>query len=128
MKIVVVVGSYDVLHFGHFKLLEHASKLGDYVVALIDEDERVRERKGADRPHHNVEQRMFNLDATRYVDEVLTFGSDDELTNKIKELSPEYMVLGSDWDGKKIIGYEHVKEVVFFGRIPLFSSTNILNK
>jgi bifunctional ADP-heptose synthase (sugar kinase/adenylyltransferase) len=37
------------------------------------------------------------------------------------------MVVGSDWKGKKVIGAEYAKEVVYFKRIKEFSTTKILS-
>ena len=51
---VFVNGTFDVLHYGHFKLLEAAAELGDMLYVAIDTDERVREKKGDNRPFSNL--------------------------------------------------------------------------
>ena len=54
---VFVNGTFDVLHYGHFKLLETASQLGSKLYVAIDTDERIKEKKGENRPFHNLIER-----------------------------------------------------------------------
>ena len=82
--------------------------------------------KGESRPFNRVEDRKLVLESIRYVDEVLIFNSAEQLESLIKEVFPDIMVVGSDWKGKKIVGSEYSKEVVFFDRIEGYSTTNIL--
>lgn len=126
MKKVFVTGSFDILHIGHFKLLEYAKELGDVVWVAIDTDERIKYLKGESRPYHNFRQRMFNLKCIRFVDHVIGFGSDEELIKIIKYLSPDIRMVGEDYLNKKIIGSEYSKEIAYFPR--LGSTTEILEK
>ena len=57
----------------------------------------------------------------------VSFGSEKELIKRIKEWSPDYLVVGSDYKNKKVIGSEHSKEVIFFDKIDGYSSTKIIN-
>ena len=56
----------------------------------------------------------------------LIFNSPEELEENIKKVSPDVMVIGGDWRGKKIIGAKHVKKLIFFDRIGEYSTTKIL--
>ncbi len=69
---------------------------------------------------------MEFLKSLRFVDDVVGFGSEEELINQIKEYQPDVMVIGSDYKDIRIIGIEYVKEVSFFDRIPNVSTTSIL--
>ena len=60
------------------------------------------------------------------MDEVVVFGSPEGLAAAIKKVSPDIMVIGSDWKGKKIVGEQHTKEVRFFDRIGQYSTTSII--
>jgi len=126
MKTIWTNGCFDILHIGHIKLFKYAKSLGDKLVIGIDSDDKVKKDKGESRPFNRVEDRKLVLESIRYVDEVLVFNSAEQLENLIKEVFPDIMVVGSDWKGKKIVGSEHSKEVVFFDRVEGYSTTNIL--
>jgi rfaE bifunctional protein nucleotidyltransferase chain/domain len=119
-------GCFDILHRGHFEMLKYARSLGDFLIVGIDSDKKVQADKGPTRPVNSVEDRRFALEAIRYVDEVVVFDSPEGLANAIKKTSPDIMVIGSDWRGKKVVGEEHTKEVRFFDRIGDYSTTSII--
>jgi D-beta-D-heptose 7-phosphate kinase/D-beta-D-heptose 1-phosphate adenosyltransferase len=120
-----VNGAFDILHIGHLKLLRHAAGMG-YLRVGIDTDERIRELKGPGRPFNDFKTRMEFLESLRFVDEVVGFGSEQELIDEIKKHKPDVMVIGSDYKDKRIIGAEHVDRIIFFDRIPDISTTSIL--
>lgn len=49
-KIVVTIGTWDMLHIGHLRYLNEAKKRGDILVVGVDSDEAVRRYKGEHRP------------------------------------------------------------------------------
>jgi D-beta-D-heptose 7-phosphate kinase/D-beta-D-heptose 1-phosphate adenosyltransferase len=123
---VWVNGSFDIIHIGHIRLLEHARSFGDVRVGL-DTDERIQEKKGEYRPINNLQDRMDFISSIRFVNDVVSFGSDDELICRIKEYKPDLMVIGDDYDYHSIIGIEHIPRVEFFRKIENKSTTKILN-
>jgi len=125
-KVVFINGCFDILHLGHIRLFEFAKTVGDYLVVALDEDDRVRSLKGEGRPSNELSDRAEVLRSIRFVDEVKSFGSDQELTSLVRDVGPDIMIVGSDWRGHKIIGSEHVKEVIYFDRIHGHSTTKIL--
>lgn len=126
MKKIWVNGTFDVLHIGHIKLLEYASTFGTVRVGL-DSDNRVFEKKGHGRPYNKLKDRIEFISSIRFVNSVVSFDSDDTLINRIKEYEPDIMVIGSDYQNKKIIGIEYFKEILFYNRVENKSTTNILN-
>lgn len=123
---VWVNGTFDILHVGHIKLLEYAASFGSLTVG-IDTDSRVKELKGDDRPFNNTESRKYMLESIKYVDNVVTFGSREELIQLVKDYSPDYMIIGNDYIGQKVFGSEYAKHLIFYEKIPNFSTTKILN-
>lgn len=122
---VWINGCFDVLHYGHFKLIEYASTLGRVIIG-IDSDERVKQLKGLNRPFHTQQQRLYNLRQIKNVFDVKIFNTEEELLHILTSLQPDVLVIGSDYRDKKIIGSELVKEIKFFGRIENFSTTKLL--
>lgn len=126
MKKVWVNGSFDILHIGHIRLLEHAGSFGPVRVGL-DSDERIQQKKGENRPVNNLQDRMDFISSIRFVNDVVSFGSDDELIYRIKEYGPDIMVIGDDYDYQSIIGVEYIPKIEFFQKIKNKSTTKILN-
>jgi D-beta-D-heptose 7-phosphate kinase/D-beta-D-heptose 1-phosphate adenosyltransferase len=123
---VWVNGSFDILHIGHLRMLEYASLFGEVRVG-VDTDERIREKKGNDRPYNTLEDRVEFLYGLKYVTDVVTFDSDMELIERIREYGPDMMVIGDDYNYDSIIGREYIPEIKFFEKIPGKSTTKILN-
>jgi D-beta-D-heptose 7-phosphate kinase/D-beta-D-heptose 1-phosphate adenosyltransferase len=126
MKKVWVNGTFDIVHIGHIRLLEHAASFGIVRVGL-DTDKRVSEKKGKERPFNSLSDRMDFITSIRFVDSVVSFESDDELINRIHEWKPDVMVIGNDYKYDQIIGVEYVPHVEFFDKIEGISTTKILN-
>jgi len=129
MTRIICNGVFDVLHAGHFKLLNTAKLFPNYyLLVLIDTDDRVKELKGIDRPYHNQNQRRENLESLRVVNRVDFFSSNEELDSKIKEFNPHFMLKGSDYEGKPIIGSQHVIDRILYIDHTGHSTTDILKK
>ena len=120
-------GCFDFIHAGHVEMLEYAKSLGTKLVVGLDSDERVKKSKGISRPVHNLQQRIKVISSLRFVDEVVTFSSDDELIQSIKDSGAQLIVVGSDYRGKRVIGSEII-DVAFFERVENLSSTRIINE
>jgi D-beta-D-heptose 7-phosphate kinase/D-beta-D-heptose 1-phosphate adenosyltransferase len=120
-------GCFDILHHGHFKLIQYAASFGGEIIIGIDSDERVKKMKGEGRPFHSESERAFNLKQIKGVDTVVTFDSDDALRKLLERYKPDKFIIGSDYDGKEIIGQEFAKQVVIFDRLKKFSTTDILS-
>jgi rfaE bifunctional protein nucleotidyltransferase chain/domain len=125
MKKVWINGCFDVLHYGHFKLIDYAKSLGDLIIG-IDSDERIKQMKGEGRPFHTEGQRIFNLMQIEGVDKIIVFDSDDALRKELQTYKPDIFVIGDEYMYKPIIGGEYANEIKFFGKLDGFSTTKLL--
>lgn len=126
MRVVFTNGCFDILHIGHIKLFEYCKQLGDDLVVGIDSDQRVSQNKGKNRPINCAKDRQDMLLSIRHIDRVEVFDTDEELINLIKSVSPDIMILGSDWKNKRIIGSDFAKELRFFNRIERYASSKTI--
>lgn len=122
-KSIFVNGTFDILHPGHIRLLNYAKSLGDRLFVAIDSDDRVTKLKGILRPINDSAERKEMLLALKAVDEVEIFSSDEELKMWIKQIKPYIMVVGSDYKDKEVIGSEFARHLIFYERIPEYSTT-----
>ena len=127
-KTIWTNGCFDIIHSGHVESLRYAKSLGDYLIVGIDSDSRGKAAKGQDRPYNNLADRMLVLNAIKYVDEIKPFSTDEQLIEIVKGIAPDYFVKGSDYKGKKIIGSEFAKQIVYFDLLEGRSTTRTLDK
>ena len=130
-NIVWLNGTFDVLHMGHIELFREAKKLAGpsgKVIVGTDSDQRVRELKGPTRPINNLIDRVDFLRAIKYIDGVVTFSSADELEARIKQFSPDILLIGDDYVDKPIVGAQYAKKIVYFPRYGGLSSSGIINR
>lgn len=107
---VFVNGTFDILHPGHINLLRAAKSLGRFLLVAIDSDERVLKLKGK-LPRIPQNDRKYMLENISSVNQVEIFSSDQELRELIFSYSPYYMVKGSDYLNKSVIGEGLVPEI-----------------
>ena len=122
---VFVNGCFDVLHRGHFELIQYAASLGTLIVAL-DTDQKVSNDKGQDRPIYPLEDRVYQMRCIKGVDDVYIFNTKKELEDLLESIAPDIMVVGSDWKGKEVVGSKYAKEVRFFDRLGDYSTTKTI--
>lgn len=106
-KIVFTNGCFDILHPGHIDLLTRAKALGTKLIVGINSDASVRKIKGAPRPFVSEKERAEILRGLKAVDEVRIF---DQPTpeNIIREIKPNVLVKGGDWQITEIVGADFV--------------------
>lgn len=68
LKIVLTQGTFDLIHVGHARYLTEAKKHGDLLIVGVDSDEKVRVRKGPDRPVVPEDERLDMITHLRPVD------------------------------------------------------------
>ena len=130
-KIVFTNGCFDLLHVGHIRYLAQAKKLGDFLIIGLNSDSSVKELKGEDRPINSFEDRAILLSAIESVDSVIMF-EEQTPENLIKDIVPDILVKGGDYNIEDIVGYQtvmqnggQVKTLSFYDG---YSSTNYINK
>ena len=126
-KIVFTNGCFDVLHKGHIFYLQEAKKCGDILIVGLNSDASVRRLKGDSRPVNNEIDRAAVLEALKCIDYVVIF-EEDTPYNLIKEVQPDVLVKGGDYEVENVIGREFSKEVVLIDFQQGYSSTSIIHK
>jgi rfaE bifunctional protein nucleotidyltransferase chain/domain len=91
-KIVLTQGTYDMVHIGHARYLEEAKRRGDFLIVGVDSDEKVRARKGPDRPVVPQEERLEMLTHLRCVDVVFMKQLDAPKWSLIRAVRPDTLV------------------------------------
>jgi len=89
-------GCFDILHVGHVESLKAARRLGDVLIVGVNDDAHVKRVKGADRPIHDLAQRIAVLSALEVVDHVVPF-SEATPSEVLRLLTPDVHCKGADY-------------------------------
>ncbi|MBW7955823.1 adenylyltransferase/cytidyltransferase family protein [Patescibacteria group bacterium] len=95
-SIVLTQGVFDLVHIGHARYCQEAKKYGDVLIVGVDSDEKVRHRKGPDRPIVPQEERLEMLTYLRAVDAVVLKELNAVKLNLIKLVQPDVLVATRD--------------------------------
>lgn len=124
MKRIITYGTYDLLHWGHIRLLKRAKELGDYLIVVLSTDE-FNAIKGK-KSYHNYQERKMMLEAIRYVDLVVPEYRWEQKKEDILKYQADVFVMGDDWAGR----FDELSEIVevrYLPRTEGISTTKIKN-
>lgn len=118
LRIVLAQGTWDMVHVGHARYLDNAKKYGDVLIVGVDEDKKVRHRKGPDRPVVPEDERLEMLTHLRCVDLVVLKRLSDPKWALIKTVQPDVLItIGENYsDAQRKDLKKHCKEVVVMPR------------
>lgn len=126
MKRILTYGTFDLLHYGHIRILKRAKELGDYLVVALSTDE-FNAIKGK-KAYHSYETRKKMLEAIRYVDLVIPENNWEQKLQDVKDYKIDVVVMGDDWAGSDKFDYlKEYCEIVFLERTPGISTSQIKN-
>ena len=125
-RVVFTNGCFYIIHAGHVRYLTEAKKLGNILVIGLNSDSSVSTIKPG-RPIIPEQQRAEVLSALSMVDYITLFNEDTPY-ELIKEIKPDILVKGADWDTKNIVGSDIVKEVRTIPFVEGISTTEIIKK
>ena len=123
MKKVITYGTYDLLHYGHIRLLERAKALGDYLIVGVTAEDFDKVR-GKINVEQSLVERMEAVRATGIADEIIVEEYEGQKIDDIRRYDVDVFTVGSDWVGKFDYLNEYC-EVVYLDRTQGVSSTEI---
>lgn len=120
---VITYGTYDLLHYGHIRLLERAKALGDYLIVGITSDDYDKTR-GKINNQQSLIERIAAVKATGIADEIIVEEYEGQKIDDIRRHGVDIFTVGSDWEGKFDYLNEYCK-VVYLPRTEGISSSEI---
>ena len=126
MKKVITYGTYDLLHYGHIRLLERAKSLGDYLIVGVTADSFDMAR-GKLNVEQSLMERIEAVRATGIADEIIVEEYEGQKIDDIRRYGVDIFTVGSDWKGK----FDYLNEfcqVVYLERTDGISSSELRSK
>jgi choline-phosphate cytidylyltransferase len=126
MKKVITYGTYDLLHYGHVRLLERAKALGDYLIVGVTADSFDMAR-GKLNVEQSLMERIEAVRSTGLADEIIVEEYEGQKIDDIRRYGVDIFAIGSDWRGK----FDYLNEfcqVVYLDRTEGVSSTDLRSR
>ena len=123
MKKVITYGTFDILHYGHLRLLERAKALGDYLIVGVTSDSYDLTR-GKINAQQSLMERIEAVKETGLADEIIVEEYEGQKIDDIKRYDVDIFTVGSDWKGH----FDYLNEickVVYLDRTEGVSSSEI---
>ena len=120
---VITYGTYDMLHYGHERLLRRAKALGDYLIVGVtaDDFDLTRGKINVKQP---LSERIEAVRALGIADEIIVEEYEGQKIEDIKRLGVDIFTVGSDWEGQFDYLNDYCK-VVYLPRTEGVSSTEL---
>ena len=127
IKVGFTCGAFDLLHAGHIMMLQEAKEQCDWLVIGLQTDPSI-DRKSKNSPIQTLEERKIQIEAVKFVDEVIVYETENDLLSLLKKLNPDVRIIGADHKGKKFTGWELPIEIYFNGRDHGFSTSELRSR
>ncbi|MCI9297947.1 MAG: Gfo/Idh/MocA family oxidoreductase [Lachnospiraceae bacterium] len=123
---VITYGTFDLFHQGHYRLLQRAKQLGDYLIVGIT-TESYDKTRGKLSVVDSIMTRIENVKKTGFADEIIIEDSPGQKFSDVKKYNIDIFTVGSDWTGQ----FDYLKDyckVVYLERTKDISSTMLREK
>ena len=125
MKKGFTCSCFDLLHAGHILMLKDAREQCDYLIVGLQTDPTI-DRPEKNKPIQSFEERKIQLEAVRYVDEIIVYETEQDLYDLLKKIEPDVRILGSDYKNQPhYTGNDLGTKIYYHERNHNYSSTNL---
>ena len=120
----IICGSFDLMHAGYIRMFKDAKTVCDEVIVALQGDPTI-DRPNKCKPIQSIDERAEVLLAIDCVDHIVTYNTEIELLQLLKEVDYDVRILGSDYKERSYTGIELGKPVYFHERDHDFSTTSL---
>ena len=128
-KIGITFSTFDLLHAGHIAMLSEAKNHCDYLICGLQTDPTIDRPDSKNPPVQSIVERQIQLAATRYVDEVVIYQTEEDLRDLLLVLPIDARIIGVEYQDKEFSGKDICEqrgiEVIYNGRDHSFSSSSL---
>ena len=124
MRIGFTCSTFDLFHAGHIMMLKEAKTQCDYLIVGMQTDPTI-DRDWKNKPVQSVFERFTQLQACKYVDEVIPYATEKELIDILCSYPIDVRIIGEEYKDQQFTGYELPMAVYFNTRRHSFSTTEL---
>ena len=132
MKVGFNCSSFDLFHAGHVTMLKMEKELCDHLKVALQVDPTIDRPGIKNKPVQSVYERYVQLQACKYVDEILVYETEEDLINLMKSQTIHIRFLSEEYKDRDFTGKQYCIdngiELFFHLRRHKYSSTEIRNR
>jgi glycerol-3-phosphate cytidylyltransferase len=116
---------FDLFHAGHIMMLKEAKSNCDYLIVGLQTDPTI-DRPEKNRPIQSIFERFVQLDACKYVDEIVVYATEKDLIDILHSYPINVRFVGDEYKDKEFTGKDlsHI-EIYYNSRKHSFSTTEL---
>jgi glycerol-3-phosphate cytidylyltransferase len=124
-KVGFTCSCFDLFHAGHIMMLKEAKSICDYLIVGLQTDPTI-DRPEKNKPIQSVFERFVQLDACKWVDEVVVYATEKDLLDILHSYPINVRVVGDEYKDKDFTGknLEHI-DIYYNSRKHSFSTTEL---
>ena len=115
---------FDLLHAGHILMLKDAKKQCDHLIVGLQIDPTL-DRPEKNKPLQTLEERKIQLEAVKYIDQIITYETEKDLYELLQKVKPDIRILGSDYRNQRFTGDNLNIKIFYHNRNHNFSTSNL---
>ena len=124
MKMGITFGVFDLFHAGHCLMLREARRNCDYLIACVQTDPTCREGKNV--PIQSISERVIQLHACRYVDDVKVYNTEDDVIRLLAHSHWDVRIIGEEYQNRNFTGRDLCEGKIYYNsRTHNYSTTEL---
>jgi len=125
MRIGFTCSTFDLFHAGHIMMLKEAKQQCDYLIVGLQTDPTIDRPKTKNKPIQSIFERFVQLQACKFVDEVVVYATEKELVDILLSFPIDVRILGEEYKDKDFTGCNIPMEFYFNQRRHSFSTSEL---
>ena len=125
MKVGFTCSCFDLFHAGHIMMLKEAKSVCDHLIVGLQTDPTI-DRPTKNKPIQSVFERYVQLDACKYVDEIVVYATEKDLMDILLSYPIKVRIIGDEYKNTEFTGKDLTSmEIYYNGRKHSFSTTEL---
>ena len=125
MKIGFTCSTFDLFHTGHVLMLKEAKTVCDYLIVGLQTDPTIDRPTTKNKPVQSLFERFVQLSACKYVNEIIPYSTEKELTDILLSYPIDIRIIGEEYKDKDFTGKGLIRETYYNSRKNTFSTTSL---
>jgi glycerol-3-phosphate cytidylyltransferase len=118
-KVGFTCSCFDLFHAGHIMMLKEAKSVCDYLIVGLQSDPTL-DRPEKNKPVQSIVERFIQLDACKYVDEIVVYATEKDLMDVLLSYPINVRIVGDEYADVNFTGknLQHIE--IYYCQLNLY--------